>query len=175
MFLAYFIHHFISDNTKRQYLLIGFSLLLGVFLTQSILEILFNIITPNSTIVINYLVDEQYFRSLGLFNPVLLKNILISIIMIYFADRFKSKIPYYSSMISLTLLSVFWLAAFNNFAIIAARLATFFSISEPIIIAILLSEVKKNNKVVICLSLIAYSIIMILDKKNEFINITFGL
>lgn len=175
LFLAYFVHFFISEKTKRQYLFIVFSLMLGVVLSQSILEIIFNAIIPNSTIVINYLADEQYFRSLGLLNPVLLKNILISILLIYYADRFRFKISYYSSMITLSILSVFWLAAFNNFAIFAARLATFFSISEPIIIAFFLSEVKKTNKIAIWLFLIAYSIIMILDKKNEFSNVTFGL
>lgn len=175
LFIAYFVHYIINNKPNRQYFVIGSSLILGFFLTQSILVIILKSLIPNSTIVINYLVDTQYFRSLGLFNPVLIKNILLTILMIYFTDRFKYKIPYYSSMSTLSIMSVFWLAAFNNFSIVAARLATFFSIAEPIIIAVLLSGLNKYNKLVMWLVIVLYSIIMILEKQEDFSNTTFGL
>jgi hypothetical protein len=175
LFFAYFIHGFINEKSKRQFFMIGFSLILGLVFTQPILEIIFKSLIPNSSIVINYLVNTQYFRSLGLLNPVLIKNILLAVLMIKYTDKYKNKIPYYSSICTLSILSVFWLAAFNNFSIIAARLATFFSIAEPIIIAVLLSGLKKYNKLLMWLVIILYSIIMILEKKDEFGNITFGL
>ena len=81
-----------------------------------------------------YLFWDKYNYSLGILNPVTIKQIITVLFLIRYRNILTARVPYFDVMLFLYVFSTFWLIAFNDFAIIAGRVATFFSIVEPILL-----------------------------------------
>lgn len=84
----------------------------------------------------NYSEWEGYNQTLGVFsNPTVLKQLIISILCFIFYDKLNKKVYAFDTIFSIYLFSLCWLIIWNDFGIIAARIATFFSIGEVLLVA----------------------------------------
>lgn len=84
----------------------------------------------------NYSEWEAYNGNLGVFsNPTVLKQLIIVVISLKFYDRLKDKVYAFNIILTIYTFSVCWLIVWNDFGIVAARIATFFSIGEVLLVA----------------------------------------
>lgn len=168
--LAYISYPFYlrHPNSIKYLVILGF--IIGVLFNASLIEYVisnfFNI--PAVSI---YLADPEYFSSLGLFNLVLIKNLILLGFVIYYKSQIKDHVPYFDVFILCLALGVFWLSAFNNFAILAARLATYFANVEHILLPALFFT--KINRFLLWSIVVAYCIIMFIAKFSIFDELSF--
>ncbi|RZL69173.1 MAG: EpsG family protein [Pedobacter sp.] len=170
LFLVYFLFPYLRDNTKRQYFLVGLGFLLGIVLSASLLEYVFIevIYVPGVSL---YTGDEEYFKSLGLLNPVLLKSASLVILLIYFKDKIQRNVVLFEVFLVSLITSVFWLATFNNFSIFGARLATYLSNVEHLLIPSLFYT--NIRKIYLWIIIVCYCAYMFSAKFEAFKDLSF--
>jgi hypothetical protein len=104
---------------------------------------------------------DGYSSSLGVFsNITVLKSIFISLCCLYNYERLKSNYAF-KVLLDIYLLSLCWLILFNDFSIIAARIATFFSIGEVILCASFYTLFDKKNKYIYAFILYGFALLML--------------
>ncbi|MCW7553207.1 EpsG family protein [Endozoicomonas gorgoniicola] len=86
-----------------------------------------------STKIINYS-NSQYAEAIGIFDNTNIKNFLISLAAIFMWDRMKTKDEFFCVMSLFFVIGTAWRLAFSDFGILAARVATLFTIVEVILI-----------------------------------------
>ncbi|HCA7459296.1 TPA: EpsG family protein [Enterobacter roggenkampii] len=94
---------------------------------------------PNYSILerVQYYNDTSYSDSNGIFsNVVVIKELLIVLVCLKYRDTLKT-VPYFNISFNLYVFSLLWLIVWNDFSIVASRIATFFSITEVLILAML--------------------------------------
>ena len=95
----------------------------------------------------NYSDWEGYNKTLGVFsNPTVIKELVISSICLYYYDTLDRKVYAFKELLIIYLFSLCWLVVWNDFGIIAARIATFFSIGEVILLASLFNLFDYRSK-----------------------------
>ena len=103
----------------------------------------------------NYSGWEGFNQTLGVFsNPTVLKQLIVSAVCLKYYDRLDKKVYAFRILVTIYVFSLCWLVIWNDFGIVAARIATFFSIGEVLLIASfyqLLSS-KKTYAVIIGLA-----------------------
>jgi hypothetical protein len=105
---------------------------------------------------------DKYARSLGILkNITTMKQLVVSILMLYFAPVLSKKIKNFHVMLSAYIFSSCWLMLWNDFAILAARVATFLSIGEPIFISALLYLFPKYFRPVVTILLICITLLIL--------------
>jgi hypothetical protein len=105
---------------------------------------------------------DEHAKALGVFrNLTTVKQLIISVSMIYFAPLLDKKIKYFRVMLFAYLSSTCWLILWNDFAILAARGATFLSVGEPIFVASLLYLVPKYLRPVAAILLICIALLIL--------------
>lgn len=168
--LVYFLYPFLKGNNLRTYFVIASGFLLGIVFSASLLEYIFVEVfyVPGVSL---YTSDEDNFKSLGLFNPVLLKSTALIFICIYFRKQITGKLSLFEPFLVSLTLSVFWLATFNHFAIFGARLATYLSNVEHLLIPALFYT--KINKVYLWIIIVCYCIYMFSAKFDTFKDLSF--
>lgn len=92
---------------------------------------------------------EGYNEGLGILNPVVIKQILVIAYSLFFFKNLEIKLKGFSILLFSYLLSTCWLIVWNDFAIIGARVATFFSIAEPILLSSVFLIIKPNSKLIV--------------------------
>lgn len=170
LLLVYLLYPLVIKEDKRILYLSFIGYVLGFILTASLLERFFVDILYIEAISY-YTLDSEYFRSLGLLNPVLLKNTLLLCVIFFYRNDLRQKVRYFDVFIVSLSFSVFWLAAFNEFAILAARLATFLSNTEQLLIPSLFYT--KINKFFLWIVIVAYCIYLFISKFETFENLSF--
>ncbi|HAG9171358.1 TPA: EpsG family protein, partial [Escherichia coli] len=86
---------------------------------------------------IQYYNDTEYGQSSGLFtNVVIIKELLIIIVCLAYR-RVLENIPYFNVSFNTYVVSLIWLILWNDFSIVASRIATFYSIGEVLLMAML--------------------------------------
>ena len=170
LILAYLTFPYFRGRDTRIKYVAGLGFILGLLLKASIIEF---IITTffNIPAVAIYLAEPEYFVSLGLFNIVLLKNVLLLILVFYYKEDIKEHVPNFDAMLISLALGIFWLSAFNNFAIFAARLATYFANVEHILLPALF--LTKLNKFLLWGIVVCYCLVMYLSKFSIFNEMTY--
>lgn len=170
LFIGYFIYPYFIRNKNMVYLMVILGICLGILLKQALLEHIFSniLIIPG---VSNYLYESDFFSSLGLLNPVLLKNMLLLGVIIYFKDKLSIHVPNFNVLLMYFTIGIFWLSAFNNFSIIAARIATYFSNVEHILLPSLLY--LNINRFLVWGIIIIYCLYMFSSKWQIFENLSF--
>lgn len=94
-------------------------------------------------------------QALGVWsNPTTLKQLFFSIIGLFFYKKIKFYMPNYRIIITPYVMSVCWLMLWNDFPIIAGRLATYFSITEIILISSFIYIFKAMSKPIVLATLI---------------------
>ena len=168
LLLAYPIH--IIQYKAKLIVLIASGFLLGLILTPDRIENIFTNILHIPAILI-YVYDEEYFTVLGLLNPVLIKNLLLFIVIWIYRKELEKNITYFYPMLTLFAIGIFWLSAFNSFAIFAARIATFFSNTEHILFPSLFYT--SINKLLLYIIMVIYCFYMFYAKYEIFPDLTF--
>jgi hypothetical protein len=80
--------------------------------------------------------DSGHDESLGVFtNPTVMKQLLICTTGLLFYNRLNDKVWGFRAFLMSYLISTCWLIVWNDFAIMAGRLATFLSVTEGILLA----------------------------------------
>lgn len=136
--LAFVISYFLSycnfkPNTLKFFvivsLLIGMCMPLGSFLkAMPYMEGLERIQ--------NYSGWEEYNGAMGIFsNPTVLKQLIIVAVSLKYYHYLQERVYAFSTILVLYVFSVCWLIVWNDFGIVAARIATFFSIGEVLLVA----------------------------------------
>jgi hypothetical protein len=168
--LVYLVYPYLKD-TKKLILFIFSGIILGLFLNLKYIEKIF-LFTGAPSLVIGYLFDDNYNFTLGLLNPVLIKNLVVISILIYNKNFFISRIKYFEVLLVCYAISVFWLSCFNSFAIFSSRIATLFSNVEHVLIpSILLIE---KYKLVVYIFIIIYCFLSFLSKFSMIQNWSFN-
>jgi len=158
--LLYMLHPYFNTSKKIIYLIV-FGFFIGSILTQETLKLFFLKIGIQRINI--YLSDHNdQFQVLGLLNPVLIKNALVVIVMIYFKDKIieKIKLPYFNLYIFSLSFASFWLATFNSYSLFASRIATFYSSVDMFLIPLIGISFKNRFYawfITILFSIIAFS------------------
>ncbi len=149
--LVYFLYPFLTKKRAIYIVLLGF--LLGMVINLTFFEYLFKLTKIN---ILHWYLhgNELYKKSLGLLNPVLLKQLIILLIVILNYDLLEVKVPYLKVLLTSYVVACFWLSAFNDFSIFAARISTLFSNVEHILIPSLLFL---KGKEIYFLGILAYT------------------
>ncbi|MDE6460526.1 MAG: EpsG family protein [Paramuribaculum sp.] len=108
-------------------------------------------------------------------NPTVLKQLFFVVISLVYYDRIKEHCPNFRLLLVPYLLSVCWLMVWNDFAIVAARMATFLSVTEVIIIPTTLILFKKHSRQIAGTVLIALAFIILYWNGNYYLTDVPGL
>lgn len=94
-------------------------------------------------------------------NLTVLKQLFFVCVGLIFYERISKQVPMYKVILIPYVLSVCWLMIWNDFAIVAARIATFLSVTEVLVIPTTILTVKKASQPVVacCLILLAFLIL----------------
>jgi hypothetical protein len=105
---------------------------------------------------------DEHSMALGILrNVTTIKQLIVSILMLYFAPSLSKKIKYFHVMLSAYIFSSCWLMLWNDFAILAARVATFLSVGEPIFISSLLYLFPKYFRPAVTIVLICIALLIL--------------
>lgn len=109
----------------------------------------------------------EYAESIGILtNMATIKQLFISILILVFYDSFNAKIKYFDSLAFMYFASTCWLMVWNDFAIVGARLATFLSIGEPIIMSSIIILVTPNSRKIVLILFILMALLFLLTNMN---------
>ncbi|TDQ09910.1 EpsG family protein [Pedobacter metabolipauper] len=144
--------------------------LAGLILKASLLEYLITNVFNVPALVL-YLAEPEYFASLGLLNIVLLKNVILILFLIYYKDVIAEHVPHFQVYLLSLAIGIFWLSTFNNFAILAARVATYLSNVEHILLPALFFT--KINKFLLWGIVVLYCIVMFASKFSTFADLSY--
>lgn len=158
MIIVYF-YSLVEFSKKRVFIILSIVILFSftewLHLT---LEILASYqILPYS---VSLYIGSQYDYSLGLLNPVTIKQVIIlSFFTIYYT--YYNKLKYFRIMYNMYFLSTIWIILFSEFAILAARVASFMSIVEVIILPMIILKFRCEKIIYILLVLFSFLMLYI--------------
>jgi len=158
--IVYFLYP-VLQNSRYQIMVLVAGLVLGVTFNLSVIEKILTMCNA-PPIVIGYLYDEQYNFSLGLLNPVLIKNLVVITVLISQRKFFVQNITHFNVLLISYIIGTFWLSAFSSFAIFSARIATMFSNVEHVLIPSLL--LLNKYKLLIYVMIILYCVYSFFSK-----------
>lgn len=134
---------FLKVTKKKLTLMLFISFVGGVIGVTS----LFLSVMPNlgyiSMKVMNYS-TSKYAEPVGLFDLTNIKNLFISISLLLLWKRLHYRVKYFETMMLFLLTGTSWRILFSDFGILAARIATFFSIVEVIMVPALILAFKQK-------------------------------
>lgn len=158
LLLVYFFSFF-ELTRKRLVLAILFSLIIGAGGTKAYVESVSPYLGTNiSRKLSNHLSTERFSTDLGVFNITNVKNLFLLFLLLLFWMPLSRALPYFKTVALFLVLATCWRIAFNDFATLAGRVATFYSIVEVLFLSGLLSVVKQKVFVAFCIVLYAFFI-----------------
>lgn len=161
LFIVVYVCYPYLLTTKRQVIILLIGLALGlIFNVNFVQNVLGYLNVPQ--IIMDYTQDEEYNYKLGLLNPVLIKQVLVLIILLYNRRYLEEKVTYFNALLVIYILGAFWFATFNSIAILSARVSTMFSNVEHVLIPSLLLLPK--YKMVIYIFILLYCTYSFLSK-----------
>ncbi|KQA98433.1 EpsG family protein [Vibrio metoecus] len=145
--LVYFVT-FVFSRISQYRKLHFYGLLISVFLSISgFLHFLIsniNFLGVISTKISSYSTTEKYVNSVGLLDITNIKNMVIFLLLYSFWDVLSSKYDKFRICFTFFAFGVFWRIAFSEFGVLSARVATIFTITEVILIPMLISIFKQK-------------------------------
>lgn len=108
-------------------------------------------------------------------NPTVLKQLFFTFISLKYYEVLNKKIPHFNVLLVPYMISVCWLMVWNDFPIIAARLATFFSVTEILIIPSILVLVNKQSRPFLAYLLILLALLILFMNGNHHLKNVPGL
>ena len=109
-------------------------------------------------------------------NPTILKQLFIAFVGLWFWDVLSEKVPRFRLLFIPMLLSVCWLLVWNDFQIVAARIATFFSVTEVLVIPAFLALFTPRSRPVVTFGIVffAFAVLYLHTQESlwpEYVNI----
>ncbi|MBK5145708.1 EpsG family protein [Budviciaceae bacterium BWR-B9] len=157
----------VINTRKRAIAIIFLAIVMSLGNVSNILISYASIYLSNSAQIQKYVLDSAgYVYSLDLFNPTTIKQfIFMFIVFIYWNDIVKITNSKIKILISSYVLSLFFLIAFSSLAVFASRIASIFSMIEPILIVQILLSQKDTSKrmAMMILFSIIYALILCLN------------
>jgi amylovoran biosynthesis protein AmsC len=152
---------FLSDHTfnkaKKYYFILGLTFFISIiFSGRQAFEFLMSIMQLPASVSV-YFGWEEFDYKLGYLNPILIKQLVITVILIKFREQLIDKYSSFTLIFNFYFFSTIWYIYFNDFAIIAGRISNLLSIGEVVLIPMLLSVISNNKRLYIYLILILYS------------------
>ncbi len=106
--------------------------------------------------------DSGYDEALGVFtNPTVLKQLLICTTGLLFYNRLIDKVWGFRVFLVSYFIATCWLILWNDFAIMAGRVATFFSVTEGILLASYLFLIERRSRVIYVVFVIVFAWMML--------------
>jgi hypothetical protein len=99
--------------------------------------------------------------NLGILNPVTIKQILLCVFCIYYVESLTKLNRYFYPLLVMYILSTAWILAFSSFAILAARVATFFSVGEIILLPIIVLKFRQQKLVLASILLLGCAMLVL--------------
>ncbi len=136
-------------NKLRVFLILTLLISLSISILVNIDQIFgyLSIVIPIPESVMNYLSWNRFNYSLGLMNPIVLKQLFITIVCIIYLYRYEYKNKLFIISIVFYCFSTSWIIFFNDFAILGARIASVFSVAEFILIPLIIKNSKSKGLV----------------------------
>ena len=103
----------------------------------------------------SYMLEQQASGILN--NPTTLKQLFIVVVCLCFWNTLKANTPHFKLLVVPMAMSVCWLMVWNDFPIVAARMATFFSVTEVLVYPMLLNLVSDRSKPIVAMVLILFA------------------
>ena len=157
--LVYWVYRWNWDRRTWQWL-VGISLLIGIFtpLGQLLASLPGGGVLQRIQTYTWMITDEP---SGVLTNPTIVKQLFFSFICLQFWRVLNLEMPHFGLLAVPYMMSVCWLMLWNDFPIIAARVATFLSITEPLLVSILFYLVTKRSRPVVAAFLLLFAFMML--------------
>ncbi len=161
----YFAYKNITNN-QYYMILITVIILTVIFSGRHLFESILNLFgLPDS--ISGYLGWEEHDFKLGFFSPILIKQILIFSVLLYFRNQLKDKFRYFNFIFNFYFFSTLWYIYFNDFAIIAGRVSNLFSVGEIILIPMLITILLPRQRIYLYLSIIGLGAITLFFDLNS--------
>lgn len=143
-FLIVYPFYWLRLNRMTLTTLIGFCLVIAfVFPFGKLLSLLPSI--PLFEKIMIYINDTDHNQTVGVFtNPVVLKLLAVSGVGLFFYEELCAYSRHFRLLFNMLIIGTCWLLVFNDFSIVAARVATLFTVSEVIIIPMFLVILENN-------------------------------
>lgn len=162
---VYWAYH--RNWTKKKWLIIIFiSLIIGLFMPLG--KFMYNIpmgFIEDRVATYTWMIGTS---TKGILNITIIKQFAICLLSIAFWDRLMYKVPHFYIYFICMAISLCWLLLWNDFPIISNRVATFFSITEVLIVPSFLYLLKPNSR------FIGVGIIIIYALLTLWLNIYIG-
>lgn len=143
-------------------IIVGASFVIGiVFPFGKLLSVLPTGGVFDRILVYSWMVGEENAGGV-LTNPTIIKQLFFGTIGLIYWDTLKVNFPNFKLLFIPMLCSVCWLMVWNDFAIVAARMGTFLSITEVLVVPILFYIVKPNSKIFIYFAIILYALAILI-------------
>ncbi|MDQ2109556.1 MULTISPECIES: EpsG family protein [unclassified Vibrio] len=153
-FLVYFIS-FLKLTNKRLFVGYVISITLGLLGVSSLLLSVLPNLGHVTTKLTGY-ANSGYAETVSLLDITNIKNSFILLLSVALRSRIKDKVIYFDTMLLFYFLAVTWRIAFSDFGIFAARVATFFSIVEVLLIPALIYAFRQKFIMTIFILLYAF-------------------
>jgi hypothetical protein len=155
-----------KKNITYYYILAFVFLLSIIYSGRNAFEYIMNVMSlpPSLTVYFGW---EEFDYNLGYINPILIKQIIISVLLIKNRNELIIKFPHFLMMFNFYIISTLWYMYFNDFAIIAGRISNLLSIGEVILIPMLISISNKNIRNYIYIAIILYSTVILILNLNS--------
>lgn len=108
-------------------------------------------------------------------NPTVLKQLFFVAVSLLFYRQLSEKVRMFRVLLTPYILSVCWLMLWNDFAIVAGRMATFLSITEVLIIPLPILLFKKNIRPVVGCGLVMLAFAILYMNGNYYLSEVPGL
>lgn len=155
------------NKAKKYYFILGLTFLIStIFSGRQAFEFLMSVMQLPASVSV-YFGWEEFDYKLGYLNPILIKQLIISVILIKFREQLIAKYSSFKMMFNFYFFSTLWYIYFNDFAIIAGRISNLLSIGEVVLIPMLLSVISTNKRLYIYLILIFYSMAILTLNLNS--------
>lgn len=142
-YLAVVVASYFKVTKNRLMLLVSFGVVMGALgISSGLLSML-----PGMGFITEKLLDyadSGFANSVKLFDITNLKNLFVFFALLLLWDKLIKKVPHFRTMMLFLALGVFWRLAFSDFGIFAARVSTFFSIVEVILIPCMLLAFRER-------------------------------
>ncbi|KAA6333667.1 hypothetical protein EZS27_017943 [termite gut metagenome] len=158
--IVFFVNKY-KISIKQLMVIMGICFIVGIFFPLGQLIKAFPEIDLLSRIQI-YSNWEENSKGLGILtNLATVKLLVVSLIAFYFYPIVSKNINYYEILLKTYIMSTCWIMVWNDFAIFGARIATFLSVGEPIIVASFISLFKPSSRFIVVIIYIIIAFFML--------------
>ena len=158
--LVFFVTYFITTTTYSRFtylITLGMSIALSFLgLSELIVNSLPDSLGIVKNVLVNYYNSPMYKNAIYTFDITNIKQIVIATIFILCLNKLRTKSDFFLILFNIYFIGVLWRLAFSDFGIFAARFATFFTITEVILIPYLLFCFTKRERLIVVFLILFY-------------------